>query len=239
MKSDKLKIEIWSDVQCPFCYIGKRKFEQALETFEHKDSISVVWKSFQLNPQLVTDTSISTSEYLAKHKNISVQEAKAMGKHVEQAGTSAGLNFNFDTAIVANTHKAHQLLHLATKHLVQNELKEKLFEAHFENGKNIDDKEVLLAVGQEVGLKENDVLDALSSQKYFAEVEQDIKEAQQLGIRGVPYFVFDRKHALSGAHDPETFKQALNTSFADWQKENKAEALDTIKGDACEIDGGC
>ena len=236
---NKLKIEIWSDVQCPFCYIGKHKFEKALDQFEHKDSIDVVWKSFQLNPNLETNPNVSTAEYLAKHKGISIEEAKQMGLHVAQAGSQIGLKFDFETVVLANTFNAHRILHFAEKKKVQNELKEALFQAHFVNGKNIDEVETLVKIGSQVGLDKDEIRTCLSTNQFANEVKQDIAEARQFGIQGVPFFVFDRKYAVSGAQDPSAFLQTLEKSFEEWHKENPSFIVAANKGESCDVNGNC
>lgn len=236
---EKLKIEIWSDVQCPFCYIGKHKFEAALNLFKDKEAVEVVWKSFQLNPNLVTDPNLSTSQYLAKHKGISIEEAQQMGKHVADAGAKIGLDFQFDSAVVANTFNAHQVLHLAEQKGLQNELKEALFEAHFTEGKNIDDANVLAIIGEKVGLDKADVLDTLSKNTYEEAVKFDFQEARLFGIQGVPFFVFNRKYAISGAQESDAFLQTLEKSFEDWKTENTKIDLEITQGDSCDIEGNC
>jgi predicted DsbA family dithiol-disulfide isomerase len=236
---EKLKVEIWSDVQCPFCYIGKHKFEAALNNFKNKDAVEVVWKSFQLNPNLVTDTNLSTSQYLAKHKGISIAEAQKMGNYVAEAGAKIGLDFQFDSAVVANTFNAHQILHFAEKKGLQNELKEALFIAHFTEGKNIDDANILALIAEKVGLDKADILETLSKNTFKEAVKFDFQEARLFGIQGVPFFVFNRKYAISGAQESNAFLETLEKSFSEWHNEKPKIDLEITQGDSCAIDGNC
>jgi len=236
---NKMNIEIWSDVMCPFCYLGKRKFENALSQFAEKDSVNVLWKSFLLNPDLKTDTSISIYEYLSKAKGFEIEQAKEMNEHVAQSGRLVGLDYNFDKVIVANTFKAHILLHFANKQGKQNEVKERLLKAFFNEGRNVDDISVLLEIGNEAGLKIDTLKEALENELYVDEVREDIYEAQQFGIRGVPFFVFDRKYGISGAQESPVFLETLEKSFSEWRKTNPEIHMEIIQGESCDVDGTC
>lgn len=204
-----MKVEIWSDVMCPFCYIGKRRFENALAQFENKDEVEIVWRSFQLNPALQTDPSKNTIEHLAESKGWDMEYTRKTTDYVVNMAKELDLNYDFEKAIVANSFKAHRLLHLAKQNQVQNECEEKLFEAYFIHGKNIDDNDVLLELGLSLGIDSDAILDMLSSDAFAADVESDIYQAQQIGVQGVPFFVFDNKYAISGAQQSETFLAAL------------------------------
>ena len=208
-----MKVEIWSDVMCPFCYIGKRKFENALAQFPHKENIEVIWKSFQLDSTTVTDPSLNSIEYLAHKKGWSKQQALETTAHVTNIAKQVGLDFHFDKAVVANSFDAHRLSHLAKKCGKQNELEEKLFKAYFTEGKNTANHFTLTEIGKELGMDEKEIMDVLNSSTYSKEVEQDIMEAQQIGVRGVPFFVLDRKYAVSGAQESETFLGALTRAY--------------------------
>lgn len=224
---------------CPFCYIGKRRFEQALAQFADKDKIELVWKSFQLSPDLKTDINTNIHEYLAKHKGISLAEAKNMNTQVSQMAATVGLTYNFDKAVVANSFNAHRFTHFAKKYNKQNEAEEKLFQAYFTEGKNIDDTGVLTALGTEIGLNAEALKSALKSDDFADDVRADVYEAQQLGVRGVPFFVFNRKYAVSGAQESQTFLQTIEKSFAEWRKDNPETKLDIIEGQTCTPDGEC
>jgi predicted DsbA family dithiol-disulfide isomerase len=204
-----MKVEIWSDVMCPFCYIGKRRFENALAQFENKDEVEIVWRSFQLNPTLQTDPSKNTIEHLAESKGWDMDYTRKTTDYLVNMAKELGLNYDFEKAIVANSFKAHRLLHLAKQNQVQNECEEKLFEAYFIHGKNIDDNDVLLELGLSLGIDLDAILDMLSSDAFASDVESDIYQAQQIGVQGVPFFVFDNKYAISGAQQSETFLAAL------------------------------
>jgi predicted DsbA family dithiol-disulfide isomerase len=208
-----MKVEIWSDVMCPFCYIGKRKFENALAQFPHKENIEVVWKSFQLDPTTVTDPSLNSVEHLAHRKGWSTQQALETTAHVANIAKQVGLDFHFDKAVVANSFDAHRLSHLAKKYGKQNELEEKLFKAYFTDGKNTADHSTLLQIGKELGIDEKEISEVLNNTTYSNEVEQDIIEAQHIGVRGVPFFVLDRKYAVSGAQESNTFLGALTKAY--------------------------
>lgn len=231
-----MKVEIWSDVMCPFCYIGKRKFELALEKFPQRDTVEITWKSFQLNPDMITDPDKNINQYLAEVKGWSVKQAEDANNYVTDIAKKVGLTYNMDKAIVANSFDAHRLSHLAKKYNKQDALEERLFLAYFTEGKNTADHDTLIAIGVEIGLEENEIKSMLESNEFSAQVNRDILEAQMVGARGVPFFVFDRKYAVSGAQDPAAFEQVLNTI---WEEQTKLTPI-TINenaGDVCGPDG--
>lgn len=228
-----MNVEIWSDVMCPFCYIGKRKFEKALEQFPHKNDITIIWKSFQLDPTTVTDPGLNTIETLAKKKGWSKEQANETVTHVTNIAKQVGLDFHFEKAVVANSFDAHRLSHLAKKHGKQNELEEKLFAAYFTEGKNTADYDTLLQIGTEIGLDVKEIEDVLKSDRYANEVQLDTKQAQQIGVSGVPFFVLDNKYAISGAQEPDTFLQALKKAYE--ETINDIEIINN--GDVCGPDG--
>ncbi len=214
--ADKMIVEVWSDVMCPFCYIGKRKFETALASFKDKEKVAVVWKSFQLAPDLITAPEKNAYDYLSEKKGMSIAEAKDISAHVTEMAKEVGLDYYFEKTIVANSFKAHCFTHFAKQYNKQNQVEEKLFEAYFTLGLNIDDNDVLIAIGEEIGLDKTLLAEALVSDLYADEVRKDIYEAQQVGARGVPFFVFDRKYAISGAQEVLVFEKTLNKSFDEW-----------------------
>ena len=234
-----MKIEIWSDVMCPFCYIGKRKFEQAMAQFPHKDKVQVVWKSFQLSPDMQTDTGKNIHEFLAAHKGISLQEAKKMNDYVTQMAKQVGLPYDFDKSVVANSFNAHRFAHFAKQHGKQEDAEELLFRSYFTDGKNIDDYATLIQLGNEIGLDANALKAVLENGSYADAVRADILEAQQLGMRGVPFFVMNRKYAVSGAQESKSFLEMLEKSFAEWQRENPGAMLEVMDGKTCTPDGKC
>lgn len=208
-----MKIEIWSDIMCPFCYIGKRKFEKALEQFDHKDQVEISWKSFQLNPDMKTDPAKSINEYLAEAKGWSIEQAKEMNGRVTQMAKGVGLAYDFDKAVVANSFDAHRLIQLAKTKNKGDLAEEHLFKAYFTEGKNIADHSTLMEIGVSIGLNAEDVKQMLEGNKYAQNVKEDIDESQQIGVRGVPFFVFNRKYAVSGAQESDTFLEVLQKAW--------------------------
>ncbi len=230
-----MKVEIWSDVMCPFCYIGKRKFEQALTEFAHRDEVSITWKSFQLAPDMQTEPDKTIDQYLAEHKGIPLAQAREMNAHVTKLAKNVGLTYNFDKAVVANSFDAHRFSHLARQHGLQDIAEERLFAAYFTEGKNTADYDTLVQLGIDIGLDATEVRNMLNSNLFAEDVRADIREAQQIGVSGVPFFVFVHKYAISGAQDSNIFLQALNQV---WQ-ETGHDALPLAENDgaSCTPDG--
>lgn len=233
-----MKVEIWSDVMCPFCYIGKRRFEKALQQFPRKEDIEVEWKSFQLNPHLVTDPHKNINEYLSEAKGWTLAYARQVNAQVANMAREEGLNYDFDRAVVANSFDAHRLIQLAKTQGKGAEMEERLFKAYFTEGKNIADHATLLKMGTDADLDPAAIQQVLESNEYAEAVENDIYESQQIGVRGVPYFVFNDKYAVSGAQATETFLSALNKSWSEWDKVSGAMNT-TGKGNTCEPGGDC
>lgn len=204
-----MQVDIWSDVRCPFCYIGKRKFEAALQQFEHKDKVEVEWHSFQLDPTIAADSNQSIIDYFVQVKNVSAEQARQMFSGAQKMGVDAGLKMDLENTIVANSFKAHQLIQMAKEKGKANEIEEALFEVHFTDVKNINDEEVLIATATAVGLDEAEVREALDTEKYAYAVNQDEMQARNIGVSGVPFFVFDNKYAVSGAQPEEAFLQTM------------------------------
>ncbi len=232
-----MKVQIWSDVQCPFCYIGKRRFEEALANFAHSSEVEIEWKSFLLNPTLKTNPDISVYQSLADSKGWQLDYAKQVTGQVTEMAEQVGLAFNFDQAVVANSFNAHRLSHLAKKYNKGNALEEQLFKAYFTEGKNIDDAEVLTEIGVSVGLDEAEVKQKLSTNAYTDDVYRDVYEAQTLNVRGVPFFVMDNRYAVSGAQATEVFLNTLQTAYAEWQEQPVE--LNVTDGPSCEPGGDC
>ena len=203
---------------CPFCYIGKRKFEQALENFPHKDSAEITWKSFQLQPDLVSVEGKNINQYLAEIKGVSLQQATEMNAYVGNMAKEVGLDYDFDNMKVANTLDAHRVIHLAAKHNLQSEAKERILKAYFTEGTDISNHDELARLGTEIGLNSTEIKEMLASDDLKYDVKADIQEAANLGLQGVPFFVFNRKYGVSGAQPAEIFSQTLEKV---WEEEGK------------------
>lgn len=214
----KMLIEIWSDVVCPFCYIGKRRLENALELFAHKDQIEILWKSYQLSPDLKTNPEQSINQFLAEHKQIPLEEAVKMNDYVTEMAAEVGLTYHFEKAVVANSFNAHRLIHLSKEVGKQHVAEELLFRSYFTDGKNIDDPQILLQLGTELGLHPDRIKSVLETTEFADEVRKDVYDAFQVGVKGVPFFVFDRKYGISGAQPLSLFTQVLEKSFSEWNQ---------------------
>ena len=210
-----MKVEIWSDIACPFCYIGKRNFEAALAQFPHRDAVAVQWRSFELNPDAQPRPGETMHEALARHKGISVAEARRMAAHVAEVAQAAGLRYDFDRVVPANTLLAHQLIHLAAAHGQQDAAKERLLAAYFIEGADIGDPETLSQLSTALGLDAAETRAVLAAGTYADAVRHDEYQAQQVGVRGVPFFVFGDKYAVSGAQPPELFAEVLDKVWAE------------------------
>lgn len=214
-----MKIEIWSDVMCPFCYIGKKHIEQAISTLPFKDKIEIEWKSYQLNPDYHNTEGEDLYTYLARSKGMAIAQVRQMTGQVEEMANRVGLKINFAGSIPANSFDAHRLIHFANSKGLQQEAEEAMFEAHFIAGKDVANKATLIAIAAQIGLEEAEVQSVLESDDFAESVRHDIYKSKQIGIQGVPYFVLDRKYALSGAQPIETFVQAITQSFEEWSAE--------------------
>jgi predicted DsbA family dithiol-disulfide isomerase len=203
-----MKIEIWSDIVCPFCYIGKRHLEEAIA--KTGKSVEIEWKSFQLDPTVTSeDSGGSVVEHLAAKKGMSIEQVNGMMSHVESMATQAGLDMKLRTSFVMNTFHAHRVLHFAKSIGKGSELKEAFLKAHFTDNVNLNEEVNLIRVAVSVGLKEEDVLRVLHSNEFEEAVNEDAYTAQQFGARGVPFFVFNRESAVSGAQPVDVFEKIL------------------------------
>ncbi|MHA6280045.1 DsbA family oxidoreductase [Salinimicrobium sp. CAU 1759] len=208
-----MEIKIWSDVRCPFCYIGKRKLEAALEQFSDKEEVRITWKSFQLNPTLETRTDINVIDYFVDTKGVTAEQARQMLSGATQMAAEVGLNFDLEKGVLANSFEAHRLIQMAKTQGLGDEIEEALFKAHFEEFKNIDDREVLVSAAVSVGMGEAEVREMFNSDAFAYEVKQDELEARNIGVRGVPFFVFDDRYAVSGAQPVEVFLETLGKTM--------------------------
>ena len=231
-----MKVEIWSDVVCPFCYIGKRKFESALKNFAHRDEVEVVWHSFELTPDFQPIPGESIHESLAKKKGVSAEEGRKMSDYMTNAAKEVGLDYRFDKTIPANTFLAHQLIHLGAHHGRQGAAKERLLAAYYLEGQNIGDLDTLVKLGTEIGLDATESRAALTAGTYAEAVRLDEYHAQQIGVRGVPFFVFEDKYAVSGAQQPELFAEVLEKVYDEFKPAKPALTM-VADGDACGPEG--
>jgi len=218
----KMKVEVWSDIVCPFCYIGKRNYEAALEQFADRKNVEIEWHSFQLDPTISVhkEDKSNVYQYLADRKGISYEESVKMHQAVIQTAKAAGLTYNLDKAIVANSYDAHKMIQLAKTKGLGDEAEERLFLAYFTEGVDVGDPQQLLKLGKEIGLVAEEITAALESDEYAYKVKQDIQEAQSIGVTGVPFFVFNRKYGISGAQPTSLFLQTLEQSFKEWRPDN-------------------
>ncbi|MCB2307613.1 DsbA family oxidoreductase [Clostridium estertheticum] len=213
-----MKIEVWSDFVCPFCYIGKRRLEIALEKFEYKNEVELVFKSFELDPSSKKKFDGNIHEIIAKKYGIPVEQAKASNNQIAAEAKAIGLNYNFDDLIPTNTFDAHRVAHYAKTQGKMNELSERILKAYFVDSLNISDNKVLARLAYEVGLNSEKVLSILESAQYGNEVRKDEETASELGISGVPYFVINNKYTVSGAQQPGIFLEALEKAREDEYK---------------------
>lgn len=204
-----MKVEVWSDYVCPFCYIGKRQLEKAIKDSGYEGQVEVELKSFLLDPNTPLDAEESVYTSLANKYNTTEAEAKKMTNNVAARAKEVGLQYNFDIMKNANTNAAHRLAKWAAKKGRGPELSERILKAYFLEGAAIGRYEVLLNLVEEVGLDRKDAQDVLNSDQFADEVEQDILEAQSLGVRGVPFFVIDNKYGISGAQPQPLFNQTI------------------------------
>lgn len=203
-----MKIEIWSDVVCPFCYIGKRHLEKALEQLPDLE-VDVIWKSFELDPNAPVNSDLDIYDTLAKKYGRDRGWAKQMNDNMVQMASKAGLTYNMDKVKPTNSFNAHQLIHLAKEHGKQDKMKEALLSAYFVEGKHVGKKDVLADIASEVGLKRKEAEQVLENNSYSSQVVSDVEEAHRIGVQGVPFFYINEKYGLSGAQPVEVFVEAL------------------------------
>ncbi|AMM21061.1 disulfide bond formation protein DsbA [Frondihabitans sp. PAMC 28766] len=208
-----IKVDVWSDIACPWCFIGKRKFEMAAGQFA--GDVEVEYHSFELSPDTPVDFEGNEAEFLARHKGLPVDRAQAMLDNLAGIAGSVGLDYDFDAMHHTNTVKAHQLIHYAKSKGAQLDMKERLLSAYFEKGRHLGQTEVLADIAEEAGFDRADVVRSLESDEFLADVRADQAQAQAYGINGVPFFVFESKYGVSGAQDPAAFLEVLQTVAAE------------------------
>ena len=210
-----IKVDIWSDIACPWCYIGKRRFEAALAAFEGSDDVVIEYHSFELAPDTPVDFEGSEVDFLAKHKGMPADQVRQMLGQMTEMAAAEGLTYDFDSLQHTKTLKAHELLHFAKAHGKQAEMKERLLKAYFTEGKHVGRVPELAALASDVGLDAEAVTQALDSGAHAGAVAADIAQAQAFGISGVPFFVFAGKYGVSGAQSPEAFVEVLTKVAAE------------------------
>ncbi|WNS40960.1 DsbA family oxidoreductase [Paenibacillus sp. MMS20-IR301] len=238
-----MRIDIWSDYACPFCYIGKRRLEHALSQFPDRDQVEVVFRSFQLDPNARTDETRDIHEILAAKYGMTREKAQAMNAQLAEQAQGVGLEFNFDTVQSTNTFDGHRLSHYAASEGKAPQMTERLLRAYFTDTQNLGDRKVLAELAAEAGLDQEAVTAMLESDAYSAQVDADIEAARQLNVTGVPFFVFNNKYAVSGAQPGPVFTEVLDTV---WAEEQSKPALQVVgktqaaadKADGCD-DGSC
>jgi len=201
--------------------------------------VEVIWKSFQLDPELKNDGTLSLNAYMAQRKSISLQEAAALSEGATQKAATVGLHYNLDKVIPSNTLKAHQMAHFAKKHGLQSNAEELLFRSYFIDGKKIDEVSTLLQLVEELGLSAEEFKLALDRQTYVADVKADIAEAKALGIRMIPHFMINRQHVISGSYDSQTFTDILTKAYNEGQPVTFPSISEDSNGESCTIDGDC
>lgn len=213
--NSRLTIDVWSDVMCPFCYLGDAALDKALSQFAHSASVDIRYHSFLLMPELSRETPVDLTELLTQKRGFPADQVKTMNDRIAEQGQPFGLDYRFDLAVTINTRSAHELSHFAAEHGKQHEMMQRLFRAYFTEGRNVADHATLVELATEIGLDGGKAAAALESGQFAEAVDSDIARARQLNISGVPFFVFADKYAVSGAQSVDTFLQALETSWAD------------------------
>ena len=210
-----MRVEIWSDVVCPWCYIGKRRFERALAAFDRAADVEVEWHAFQLNPQQPRGVRTTHDEHLAAKLGSTVDQVRQLNERVVSLAAAEGLAYDFDRYQVINTFDAHRVAHLGAAHGLGDEIEERFLRAQLCEGEVLDDPDTLVRLGSEVGVPAGEVRDVLAGDRFADAVRADIDEARSLGINGVPFFVIDRRYGISGAQSSDLFLQALTRASSE------------------------
>jgi len=226
-----MRVEIWSDIVCPWCYIGKRRFETALAEFPHADDVEVVWRAFELDPSAPRYREGSLADHVARKYGMNAEQARASQERLIDLAAVEGVEFRFDRAQPGNTFDAHRLVHLASVRGVQDAMKERLLAAYLTEGAPIGDPETLVTLAQEVGLDPDEAREVVFGDRYTDDVRAEERDAVSLGITGVPFFVIDRKYGVSGAQASSVFADVLDNA---WHEAHPL--VMTVGGEACEGD---
>lgn len=236
-----MKVEIWSDIFCPFCYIGKRKFEAALESFDKKEEVEVIYRSFELNPNASKHNDKNIHELISSKYGITYEEAKLNNDNIVSQAKELGLEYNFDTLIPTNSFDAHRMIHFAKEHGKMEEMTEALFKAYFTDSRNVSDFNTLAEIAKSIGLNKEEAISILNTNKYSDCVRSDEELAGGYGINAVPFFILNEKFTVSGAQPTELFLRALNKvmederSFIDLNKKNNDENKNVCVDGKCNI----
>jgi predicted DsbA family dithiol-disulfide isomerase len=232
-----MRVEIWSDVVCPWCYVGKRRFETALAEFEHRADVEVHWRSFELDPDAPAIREGDPVQGLADKYGMSRAQALAANARLTDMAAAEGLEFHLDTALGGNTFDAHRLLHLAAERGIQDAVKERFMRGYFTENEPVGDPETLTRLAVDAGLDETDVKTVLTSGQYATDVIADEQQAAAYGISGVPFFVVDGRYGVSGAQSPDVLLQTLRTAYAEANPLTMVTASGdgVCEGDACAV----
>jgi predicted DsbA family dithiol-disulfide isomerase len=210
-----MRVDIWTDVVCPWCYVGKRRFEKALATFEHRDDVQVVHRSFQLNPGAPVGQTSPRRDALMSKYGLSVEQVDVMNARMEQTAAAEGLDYDLSDGVTGNTFDAHRVLHLAHHRGRQDQAIERMYRAYFTEKRSLFDHDSLVDLAGDAGLDRDEVRRMLAGNEYADGVQRDLEEARALGATGVPFFVIDQRYGVSGAQSPDVFSQALARAWAD------------------------
>jgi predicted DsbA family dithiol-disulfide isomerase len=227
-----MDVEIWSDIACPWCYVGKRRFESALSQFDHADQVNITWRAFELDPEAPLETQGDVAQRLADKYGMSLEQAQTMEADMTATAAGEGLDYRLDIRRSANTFDGHRVIRLATEHGLGDAMKERLLRAHFSEGELVSDHATLVKLALEAGLDGDEVSAMLAGDRFADEVRADETTARQFGISGVPTFVIDRQIGVSGAQTPDVLLGLLQQGW-----EQSAPAIVAADGDACGVDG--
>lgn len=241
MIEQKMKVEVWTDIMCPYCYIGKIHYEIALQQFEHADEVELEWKAFQLNPELPDNgKGYPVTQYLTETAGLPQEKVDQMFAGIKQLADAAGVGFNLPNAIAANTRDAHRLIKLAATIGADSDVLRRLSKAYFEEAEDYSNQELLVAIGKEAGLEEGGIRSMLDGDDFLYEIKQDIQEMANLGFDTVPTFLMDRRQAIIGSEPAELFLKVLRKAYSHWKNRTEvAEEIKMSRGKSCAPDGIC
>lgn len=238
-----MKIEVWTDIMCPYCHIGKIHYEKALRQFDHADEVQLEWKAYQLNPNLPDNgNGIPVRQYLTEMAGYPEEDVDRMFAGIKRLAEDAGIPFALPNAVAANTRDAHRLIKLAAEKKLDSIVLGKLSKAYFEEAKDYSDWELLVTIGKEAGLDEEEIRRMLESNDYLYEIKQDMQEAANLGFDTVPTFLMDRRQAIVGSEPVDLFLKVLNKAYDGWKSRTEKETTpetEVTKGKSCNADGMC